>query len=152
MSAFRLTAKQQKFANNIIAGLDPSEAYRAAGYKCDKLSPKAISVEAQRVKKNPSVALAIERGQQKATERAVNVAAFTKEKALLWAEQDRRLAHQLGQSGAAVSATRLASDLSGLIIDKKQIEVRRVEDMSDDEIDEQLAELKAERDRFSTTH
>ena len=68
MSA-RLTAKQKAFANAIIAGARPSEAYRQAGYKLkDK---RQVSVEASKLLRNPKVALAIEKGEAKATQKAI---------------------------------------------------------------------------------
>ena len=146
MSAYRLTAKQRSFADRIIEGMDPSEAYHASAYKSDNMTPKAISVEAQRVLQNPSVALAIEEGRQKATERAITLASFTKEEALRWAMEDRELAHKLGQSGAAVSATRLASDLGGHIVEKKDLNVRA------DPIGALMADVESRGARKTPTH
>jgi phage terminase small subunit len=40
-----MTARQKAFADAILAGIGPSEAYRRAGYKVG--SPKVVSVKAQ---------------------------------------------------------------------------------------------------------
>lgn len=54
-----LTAKRQAYVEARVAGKEPSAAYRIA-YNAENMSPKAISVEAARLERNPSVALAIQ--------------------------------------------------------------------------------------------
>ena len=54
----RLTAKRQSYVEARISGLGPSDAYRSA-FNPPTMSDKAISVEAARLEKNPSVSLAL---------------------------------------------------------------------------------------------
>lgn len=63
-----LTPKRQLFAEKIIAGLNPSEAYRAAGYSCARMSDNAVAVEAQKLLANPNISLMIEQGRKAAAE------------------------------------------------------------------------------------
>ncbi|MBR2835029.1 MAG: terminase small subunit [Coriobacteriales bacterium] len=62
------TIKQLRFAQNIIEGMPPSQAYKKAGYACK--NPETIAVEAQRLLKNPSISPIIQTAQAKATETA----------------------------------------------------------------------------------
>ena len=64
-----LTPKQETFVGEVIAGKGPSEAYRCA-YNAGGMSDKAVSVEAARLQRNPSVALAIAEAVAQARERA----------------------------------------------------------------------------------
>lgn len=59
MAATRaLTAKQTVYRDARLSGLGPSDAYRAA-YDAERMSPKAISVNAAKLEKHTSIALAI---------------------------------------------------------------------------------------------
>lgn len=49
-----LTPKQEKFARNIVKGMNPSDAYRNA-YDCDKMTDEAIKVEANRTYNHPNI-------------------------------------------------------------------------------------------------
>ena len=53
-----LTAKQAAYRDARVSGLEPSAAYRAA-YNAERMSAKAISVEAAALEHHPSVSLAI---------------------------------------------------------------------------------------------
>lgn len=64
-----LTAKQEAFANAIIAGASPVEAYREAGYS-QQMSKAAQSVQAQKLLKKPNIALKIETARAEAAETA----------------------------------------------------------------------------------
>lgn len=50
-----LTPKQDKFATNIVAGMNQADAYRAA-YSCKNMSDNAIYREASLLMSNPKVA------------------------------------------------------------------------------------------------
>lgn len=65
-----LTAKQEAFANAVIAGASPVEAYREAGYS-QRMSRAAQSVEAQKLLANPKISLKIEEARAEATEYAL---------------------------------------------------------------------------------
>ena len=54
-----LTAKQEKFAVGIAAGLTQSDAYRAA-YSASRMQPKQVWEEASKLRRNPKVAGRIE--------------------------------------------------------------------------------------------
>ena len=64
------TSKQIAFANRIVEGMNPAEAYRAA-YSCARMSPASVRREAYRLMRNPNVAPLIEQGRREAAENAV---------------------------------------------------------------------------------
>lgn len=81
-----LTPKQHKFAAGIVAGLNPSEAYRAAGYAAK--NPDTVAHEAQRLLNNPHISLIVEQGKKEAMTKAI----WTRRRAM---EQLRAINDQL---------------------------------------------------------
>lgn len=67
-SSHTLTPKQLAFANAILEGTGPSDAYRKAGYATG--SPAVVSVKAQEVLKHPDVAAYIAAGKAKTAAQA----------------------------------------------------------------------------------
>lgn len=65
----RPTAKQTAFADAIIAGMAPSEAYRAAGYSCN-MSAASLSREAHKIRQHPTVERMVAKARAKAARRA----------------------------------------------------------------------------------
>lgn len=63
------TPKQLKFAEAIVSGLDPLEAYEAAGYKVGNRA--TASREAQRLMNHPTIAPIIEDGRRRAMNDAI---------------------------------------------------------------------------------
>jgi phage terminase small subunit len=45
----KLTAYESKFVEGILSGATQADAYRNAGYKCDRLTPEGIAVKAYKV-------------------------------------------------------------------------------------------------------
>lgn len=66
--AKRLTAKQQKFVNEICKGVNPSQAY-INSYGKNNSSPSTIKVNAQRLLKNTNIALTIDENYKKIQEK-----------------------------------------------------------------------------------
>lgn len=60
----KLTIKQAKFVKEFLLNGNGNEAYRQA-YNASKMSAKAISVEVNKLLKNPSIALEIEKDREK---------------------------------------------------------------------------------------
>ena len=58
-STGNLTAKQEKFALGVAAGLNQSDAYRMA-YSASRMQPKQVWEEASKLRRNPKVAQRIE--------------------------------------------------------------------------------------------
>lgn len=71
-----LTAKQEKFAQEIALGKEKSEAYRLA-YNAEKMKPEAIHVNASKLANNAKVALRIEELQKVHQERSEKENGFT---------------------------------------------------------------------------
>lgn len=65
-----LTPKQRKFAERIVSGMNPSEAYRAA-YDCARMKPATVATQAQRLMRHPNIAPMIEQGFEAAAKSAV---------------------------------------------------------------------------------
>ena len=64
------TPKQIAFANAVVSGASPSEAYRAA-YNCAGMSAASVSREANRRLSHPTIAPIIEKGEREAARSAV---------------------------------------------------------------------------------
>ena len=66
----KLTAKQEAYKNNRIAGMGVSESYKAA-YDVKTMSDNALSKEASKLEHDPRIAPEIEAKRKEATERAI---------------------------------------------------------------------------------
>lgn len=64
------TPKQEAFARFVVSGMNPSEAYRAAGYSCN-MAPNHVRREAYRVLHRPNVSQLVERLKAEAESSAV---------------------------------------------------------------------------------
>lgn len=65
-----LTPKRRAFVNAIVSGMNPSEAYRAAGYS-ERMGARSVAVEANKLMRNPDISLAILKGQAEAVKKAI---------------------------------------------------------------------------------
>lgn len=117
MTAPKLTLKQEAFCRAYIEnGGNASEAYRSA-YNAGKTKPEAIHANASKLLKNTKVALRIEALQRKHAERHdITVDDLVNE-----LEEARTLAKEVGQPGAAVSATMGKAKLLGHIVEKSEV-------------------------------
>lgn len=70
MSSRKLTAKQEAYKNNRIAGMGVCESYNAA-YPDQNMSQKAVSVAANKLEKDPRISLEVNAKRKQATERAL---------------------------------------------------------------------------------
>ena len=61
--------------------------------------------------------------------------------------EDRDLAHEKGQAGAAVSASSALAKLHGLIVDKREVR-HVVADLTDEELEAELAEVRRELEQM----
>ena len=68
-----LTEKQEKFAQNIIAGMSQADAYRSA-YSCKNMSSKAIYVNASKLMADTKITLRVEELRKQMEDEAVMTA------------------------------------------------------------------------------
>lgn len=64
------TPKQEAFARAVVAGMNPSEAYRSA-YDSGRMSAATVAREAHRLLSHPKIAPIIEEGRREAAEKAL---------------------------------------------------------------------------------
>lgn len=145
MSAFRLTSKQRNFAELVKQGEHPETAYQST-YDCENSSPATIKRAALKLLNHTGIKAYLDhyervRQNAEATQLAAHTA-LDKAGVIAMALEDRALARANQQSGAAVSATRLVADLMGMIIDRKDVTFRKLEDLSDSELDSLLDRLE----------
>ena len=112
----QLTLKQERFAQLYIETGNASEAYRQA-YDAARMKAETIHVKASQLLGKDKVAVRIAALQAEHRVRHnVTVDSLTIE-----LENARQLAHQIGQAGAAVSATLGKAKLHGLLRDKVEL-------------------------------
>jgi hypothetical protein len=120
--------KHERFAQEIAKGETQVEAYAKAGYAPNRS-------HAARLVANGSIAKRVAEIQNKAAERTV----VTVESILRDLEEDRAFARENGSASAAVTATMGKAKIAGLIIDKA--EVKLISELSDEEVEAELASL-----------
>lgn len=65
-----MTPKQRRFAQEIVAGANPSNAYRVA-YESSGMTAKSVSSEASKLLQHPEIARTIREGEQAALNESV---------------------------------------------------------------------------------
>lgn len=113
----KLTPKQQKFVDNIVSGKNPSEALKEA-YPTN-MTPKQISIQAQKVLKKPNVSLAIAERRKQQTEE-IN---YTIKDNFNELDIGAKAAMSEGNFSAYVKAIELKGKLLGFYTEKKEVDV-----------------------------
>jgi hypothetical protein len=122
---------RERFVQEYHQHSNASEAYRAAKPKATKWKPETVHVKACNMLKEDKVQVRLHELQQRsAAKHEITVDTIT---AML--KEDRDLARQNAQSGAAVTAAMGLAKLHGLITEKREVKhVTGVEDLADDEL------------------
>ena len=111
-----LSPKQEAFAQAVAAGMNQSDAYRAA-YDASRMKPSSINVNASKLMADAKVS-------QRVTSLripAVEAVRYGLKEAMDEAAEAMAFCRETRQSGAFVSAVQLRAKLCGLLIDKKEI-------------------------------
>ena len=114
----KLTPKQNKFVDNIVKGMNPSEAYKKA-YPT-KQTPKEISVDAQKKLKSPNISLAIQQRKAQIEEELK----YTAKDSFLNLELAQSEALNQGNIQAYLKAEELKGKLLGLYTEKRDIDIK----------------------------
>jgi phage terminase small subunit len=117
--ANKLTPKQEAWMLAYIKTGNGAEAYRTC-YDANGMSDKAISVEVDRLKKNPRVALGLERYRKQVSERVLKEAVLDTNAILDELKEARDLALKLEQPNVMVSASMGRAKVAGLIIERSE--------------------------------
>jgi len=113
-----LTARQRAFAHGIAQGLNAKNAALAAGY-----SPRSTKSQTYDLLKHPLVKAEIDR----LLDRVRDKVAYTAIDAFNEAEEAREVAKKTRNATAMVHASRLRAQIMGLLIDKHEIKVDKVD-------------------------
>ena len=113
----KLTPKQQKFVDNIVSGKNPSEALKEA-YPTN-MTPKQISIQAQKVLKKPNVSLAIAE-RRKEQQEEIN---YTIKDNFNELDIGAKAAMSEGNFSAYVKAIELKGKLLGFYTERKEVDV-----------------------------
>ncbi len=119
--------KHELFAQEVAKGISQREAYETAGFK-------PSDAHASRLASDGKVVARVAELQEQSAKRAEITAIFTLADAARQYDEDRALAHKMGQAGAAVSASTAKAKLFGLVVDKTELNDKRAERMGDDEL------------------
>lgn len=117
-----LTAKQEKFCQNIISGMSGADAYRNS-YNCQKTKDEVIYVRASELMHKPEIAARIEVLRQEIVEKSE----ITALDLISELEEARLAAMGAGQTNAAVSAIMGKAKLLGLGAENINIKAPKVE-------------------------
>ena len=117
-------------------GRRATAAYKAAGYKPHDGNAATLRGN-KRVKAR--IAELQERGAKAVEKTVADICRML--------DEDRALAHKIEAAGAAVSASMGQAKVLGLIVEKREHTIKRVEDMTESEIDEMLGESSSNAGR-----
>lgn len=122
-------ARQELFAQAIVKGLNGRDAYKSAGYSVRSIP--AADASASRMLRDVKVRARIVELQNKGAKRAE----VTVESLLAELETARKLAEELRQPAAMISASMGKGKVAGLIVEKRENgKPGDFSDMSDDEL------------------
>lgn len=111
-----LTPKQELFCQKYIETGNASEAYRLS-YNAAKMKPETVNRSAKELLDHPKITTRLEQLNKIHQDRhAVTVDSITKE-----LEQARKLAFQIANPAAAISASMGKAKIHGLIVDKAEV-------------------------------
>ena len=113
----KLTPKQEKFVEGIVSGKNPSEALKEA-YPTN-MTPKQISIQAQKILKKPYIDLAIAERRKKQQEE-IN---YTVRDNFNELDIGAKAAMSEGNLSAYIKAVELKGKLVGLYTEKKEVDV-----------------------------
>lgn len=126
-----LTIKQEKFCMVYVETGNASEAYRQA-YNAENMSNEAIWVESCRLLDHPSVSLKVKElksGHAKRHELTIDDLVGELEEA-----RQAALLAESPQSSAAVSATMGKAKLLGLVVDKSDVKISSVKELTNEQL------------------
>jgi hypothetical protein len=112
-----LTAKQEKFAQGIVAGLSQADAYRQA-YDAGRMKPESVQQLASRVMGRVEVRSRVEALRVKVVAKVQAKAVYGIEQAMIEADEAIALCKAKQNGGAMVSAVTLKSKLNGLLVER----------------------------------
>lgn len=122
--------RREQMIHNVMKGMNLTDAHEAAGYRRNKRTASIVW-------KQPEVQARHAELQERAAEKAV----VTVQDIARQLDEDRDFCREHIQGGAAVSATMGKAKVLGLIIDKKVLSMKRVEDMTEAELLALLGEV-----------
>ena len=156
-----LTAKQQKFAQLIAAGANQADAYRGAYNTCNMKAATVVN-NAHNLMKNSDVSAMISELSAKALEKVVEKIAIDK----AWVisklvkivdlgmaievvtygegEEEREGELKTANLSASNKALELIGKEHGMFVDRKDIKVTAISEMSDAELDEMIIQKAKE--------
>jgi hypothetical protein len=122
----KLTHLQESFCQHIVAGMNQTQAYKAAGYTWESMLPATVWEQASKLAAEHKVAARIQELRQPVVARV----AWNLERFLGAAEDQRLAAVATDQLAAANGALKLIGDATGLLDHRSQqdtgIQVTRV--------------------------
>lgn len=125
--------RHERFAQELAKGKSASEAYVAAGYSDNRHNAAALARE-QHI--STRVAELQERGAKRVE--------VTVETILAELAEDRELARQHKQVGAAVAASMGRAKVAGLIVEKREVRTGELDELASDEREQLREALRRE--------
>ncbi len=120
MSSYRLTGKQLAFCKAIkLDGLNQIDSYEQAGYSMRQGRATAIA-NASRLMRNNNVVAWFDAFDADMLAKEVDQAIYDKKAAMAEANENMRMARELGQMGAANTASGQKQALEGLTVERRE--------------------------------
>lgn len=135
-----LNKRHEYFARSVAGGSTLVDAARAAGYP----EKRAYST-ASELRKRPDVGARIHEIEAKTVQLADQHQVYGMREALAECDEAFTMARKQGQTSAMVAATTLKSKLTGLLVERRQIDYKNVGELSDAELESLIASAEASK-------
>ena len=134
--------RHEAFARGVAEGKPLSHAYAAAGYRPHPANPTRLRGLREIDERIGEIRATQQLVQERAVEHAINEAAITRTDVIRMLIEDRDLAREKGQIGAAVRATELLGKELGMFVERRELTVeQRISMMTDEQRLEEAGKL-----------
>lgn len=137
MDPDKLTAKQESFCQAVVSGLSQADAYREA-YNAGGMKPATVQKRASELMQKRVVAGRVAAIRKPVVEKVQ----YGLEKAMAEAEEAFAVSKSKENGGAMVAAVSLRAKLNGLLVDRKEITINPIQELSEEAL-QKLIERKA---------
>jgi phage terminase small subunit len=139
--------RRELFAQGVASGVSLKQAAVSAGY-----SLRRAEQTGSELRKNREIAVRIGEIRAVITESITRFMTYTLAQAMLEAHEAWELARNNGQPGQMIAATTLKSKLMGLLVERRDVTYRSVDELSDAELENLIADAEGSANTDGLTH
>lgn len=120
----------EQFAHCILKGMTQADAYRHVYPKSRSWKPASVDNKASVLARSPGIQARVARLREPVVQAVREQVAYNLAHAMQEAERALELAERIGNPGAMVAAAQLRAKLNGLLVERKEVSVTQMGNMT----------------------